>query len=404
MSMRGGQILTYGGQYLVSRLNSAGAGEPNRQEERTYELGNYESTGRTKDIPQVPWSMESLDATTDFEALLTGLDPSSVTDQQIILLTDAKPLDIISPVKSPYQGFEANQGYIVPQLLLNSAVYRFGVRANATESFEFVGDSLYFVTEGVPRQMTVLGSAGAGPHTFTDGPAIVTSEQGDDVYAYSVCLQHSDGSYDRLFIGEGYTNTASGFTLTEAPAASDIIHVTYAVAGPDNHPQSIHPSSSLKPNALRAKDIDFYVSDGAATPTYLRWRGVQSVEFNWRVNREPDEELGNAHYVSNDYDIPELTGSVTMRAQNVEYLMARIAQILGTPVGETANVLADVPLEAYAVLRHPTTGVALKTLYTPDARFNPPGTQAQANAKVEQTFNFSSDTGGFRVVRGEYTP
>ncbi len=401
MAVRGGQILTYGGDYLFSRINQAGAGEPNRQEERTYELGNYQSTGRTKDIPQVPWSVESLDATTNFEAVITGLDPDAVVEGQEIVLTSAKPLDVVSPWKAPYQGFAANTGTIVPYLLLNSASYRFGVRQNATQSFEFVGDSIYFATGGVPRSQTITGTTSAGPHAFTDGPAIVTNEQGDDVYAYSVCIIHLDGSFERLFIGEGFTNDANGFTLTEAPVATDIIHVTYASAGPVSFPQSIHPSNSVIPNALRAKDIDFYVSDGAATPTYHRWRGVQGVEFTWRVNRDPDEELGNAHYVAYDYDVPELTGSVTMRAADVGYLMEIVAQILGVSVGDTANVLADVPLETYAVLKHPSTGVPLKTLYTPDARFNPPGTQAQANAKYEQTLNFSSDTGAFSIYKGE---
>lgn len=402
VALRAGQVLHYGGGFLIDRLQRVGAQEPNRQREKVYEVGNYQSTGQTSDTPRMNFDLESTDASTEIEALLVGLDPTGLADGQELKLTNAKPLDVVSAWKAVYGAFDANSGVIVPQLLLDSATWRFGIRQTATKAFTLQGDSIYYVTEGIPRQESFAG-AGVGPYNFSNTPAIPTTETGVTFHAYTVCVIYADGSYRRLFIGEDYTDTTAGFTLTDAALApvGSTVHCTYASDdGPVSFDQLIHPTSTVKPSGVRHKDIDIYVSDGAATPQLIRWRGVQNFDWNWRVNREPDEELGNAHYVANDFDVPEVSGSITLRSTDAVYLMERIAQVLGVSVGETANVLADVPLELEAVIRHPDTGDVLETLWTPDARFNPPGSQANANAKIDSTFTWSSDSGDMSVFVG----
>ncbi len=49
----------------------------------------------------------------------------------------------------------------------------------------------------------------------------------------------------------------------------------------------------------------------------------------------------------------------------------------------------------------PDTGVVLKTLYVPDARFQIPGVQGRVQTKLETTFNFTSDGGSLTVYSGE---
>lgn len=400
MAARGGQVLTFGRDFLLSRLPQTGPAEPNLNKTKLYETGNAQSTGETRDIPNVTQEVRSLDMSTDFEELLLGLDPGTISIGDEMNLADAVPLDIVAPWKNSLTDFDVNRGVITPYLNLESATYRFGVRSSAEQSFSFRGDSIYYVTEGVPRFQR-FAAAGVGPYLFADDPAVVTVEQGDNVFAYSACLHLVDGTVTRLYHGEDYTDDDTGLTLTEAAPGGSFLHVTYAGPGPVEFPQSIHPSTSVKPGDIRPSNIDIYVSDGASTPELVRMRGVQQFEVTQRFAREPDEELGNSHYVAYDFETPEVSGSMTMRPVDIAYLMQVVAQILGVPVGQTGNLLSDVPLDIEAVIRHPLTGATLKTIAVDDARFNPPGVNVQANSKLEQQFSFTSDTGDMRVIRGD---
>lgn len=401
MTTKAAQILHVGGSRFLAKavLDRGQSWTPNLTipSEKVYETGNAQTVADVRDSPELSFDVETLDVSTEFEALVLGLDPTAITAGQQLDLLGAKPLDIISPWKRSLTQFDIVSGVAFPFLQLESATYRFGVGQNSTQAFTFRGDSVYYIP-GTPY-FQAFPASGTGPYSFTN-TAIETNQEGDLLFAYSVTLCLADGTYTRLFLGDDYTNTSSGFTLTTAAPAGSTLHVVYGSATPDTYDQTVNASAAVKPAAVRGKNIDVYVSDGAATPTMIRWKGLQSAEINWRLTLDPTRELGNPNVVSHDYDVPELSGSLAMRPESIAYLTARYAQMTGVDPAKTINALSSVPLDIQIRISHPTTGAVLKTFIVDDARFTPAPPPVQANTRLEVPFAWTSDTGSLKVVNG----
>ena len=464
MSVKSGKFLTVGGGFLLDRLQSTGVSSPNVPTERISEVGNEQTVETLRDVPTVPYELESLDTTVEAEAALCFLDESGLAAGTVIRLTDAKPIDFVSPIKGAGSSKTSVRGVVVPQQYLESASYRFGVRASATQTFTLRGDAQYTIP-GTPYREE-FAAAGGTTLTFAN-TAIKVVEKGEDVYALSVCIYKADGSYQRLFHGVDYTDTSTAATLLATPPVGSTIVVCYGSATAATFAQTIHPTPSVKPSAVRGKDIDLYVAvgpsrsftvattntstsivgtgsawtsadiggvivaagipDGATitavadathatisaaatatasgvvttfSPPLIRWAGVQSVDLNWRVTLDDDVELGNPHIVSSDYDVPEVSGSITMRPVNIEYLFDRIAQIANVPTTEVAGLLSSTPLEMQVRISHPETGARLKTFRVTDSRMIPPGINARVGQKIENQFTWASDGGLLEIIKG----
>jgi hypothetical protein len=415
MATSGGQILHQAGKFVLDRIQTGGPGDLNIPEEKIYELGNYESIATIRDIPEISFNLESFDMTTEMECILINKTPSSfpsTVGSNRIDFKDAVPFDIISPWKSRKGQFNIVKGVVIPYLTLESASYRFGVGENSSQSFTFRGDSIFY-TPGQPWYEEFT-NVGVGPYTL-DETATVYVKGTDNIYVLSVCLVSSTtGAYKRVFYDstgvDGYTNTSTSFTLPSNESATyDTIKVTYGTAaGTSNYTQTgnnyagqkVHENVSTKPAAIRGKDIDIYIGTTAATPTFSRLTSVQNVEVTWSAPLENDEELGNERYVSSDYDVPEVNGSIGVKPFDPADLFAKVSQITGVPSNQVIgpNVTVPVPLEIR--VNHPDTGARLKTFYIPDARFSVPGYNGQANTKLENTMNFTSDSGVIYVYKG----
>lgn len=414
MTVKSGKILTVGNGFLVDRLQTSGPGSLNIPSEKIYETGNELAVATLRDIPDLSYELESFDVSVEAEAMLTGVDRTTVdalADGTVIDLADAKPIDIISPYKAAGTSKASVRGVAIPQLTLESASYKFGVRASATQSFSLKGDAIYFIPgtpyyEEFARAVTAVGppatTVAVGPYAFAH-TAIKTVEKGDDVYALSACIIYSDGTYKRLFHGTDYTDTSAGLTLVTAgdmPAGA-FLHAVYGSVTSATFDQTIHPTPSVKPAAVRGKDIDLYVAlTTGVDQTLVRWQGVQSVEVTRKVNVEQEDELGNPHHVTSSYDVPEVSGTITLRPGTLEYMFDRVAQVTNTPSDEVANVLTSQPLELQIRIYHPETGAPLKTLRVLDARIEPPAPQAKANQRLEVQMPFASDSGLLDVIKG----
>ena len=416
MATLGGQILHQAGKYVLDRIQTAGPGDLNIPEEKIYELGNFESVGTIRDIPEISFQLESYDMSTEMECILVNEDPtsfSSTPGSNEIDFRDAVPIDIISPWKSRRNQYNIVSGVVIPYLTLESATYRFGVGENSTQSFTLRGDSIFY-TLGSPYTEEFTNT-GVGPYTL-DHTAREYEASGDSVYVLSVCLVDSvSGAYKRVFYDatgdSGYTNTSTTFTLpADESAGYDTIRVTYGSTntseeytqtGNNPHGEPVHRTTTLKPAAVRGKDIDVYIGSADATPVWTRMNSVQSFETTWSVSLENDEELGNERYVSSEYDVPEVTGSIGVKPFDPADLFNKIGQITGVDTSKVigANVTNVVPLEIR--VSHPDTGDRLKTFYIPDARFTVPGYSGQANTKLETSMNFSSESGVLYVYNGE---
>lgn len=417
MAIPGGSILHSAGNFVLDRVQSAGPGDLNIPEEKIYELGNFESVETVRDNPELTFDLESLDMTTEVEALLIGEDPTSfptTPGTNEIDFRDAVPIDILSPLKSRRNRYNIIRGAIMPYLTLESVTYRFGVGENSTQSFSLRGDSVFYIP-GQPWYEEIANT-GVGPYTLDESPAIEYTQGQSTLYVLSVMLYNpTTGNYKRLFHDSsgltGYNDTASALTLAEDESADyPVIRITYGVdadtfdytqTGNTPNGTPVHQDVAVKPGAIRGKDIEIWVGTAGATPIFKKFSSVQNVEATWSAPLENDEELGNPRYVSTDYDVPEVTGNIGLKPFDPADLFDKLEQVTGVPQGEVIgpNLTQTIPVEVR--IHNPNqNGARLKTIYIPDARFTVPGYSGQANTKLETTMNFSSDKGLMYVYNG----
>lgn len=398
MAIKSGQILHDAAGYIIDRIQTAGVGNVNIPEEKIYELGNFQTVATIRDIPDLSFDLESFDMSCEIEAIITGQDPTAVVDGDEFDFGLAMPLDIISPFKSGTNQYDIVRGIALPYLTLERVTYRFGLRQNSTQQFTFRGDSIYYVP-GTPYYQEYANS-GAGAYTFTN-TAIEYVEQGESHYALCVtAVDRTASTYQRLFLGDDYTNTSAGFTTLAALGDFDTLCVVYGSATPATYAQGVHETASVKPAAIRGKDIDVYVGTDDATPVFTRWTSVQSVEVTRTVNIENDEEFGNTHFVTSDYDTAEVTGSIVVKPRDPAELWTKIAQIADVATNKIVGPYTSTFLPVEIRISDPDTGDVLKTLYVPDCRFTIPGVQGRVQTRLETTFNFNSDGGTLLVYRG----
>lgn len=401
MAIKAGQFLHDVHGFVIDRIQSGGVSNLNIPEEKIYELGNYQTVATVRDIPDLSFDLESFDVSTELEAILLGIDPSSVLEGDELDLTRSMPIDVISPFKSAQGAFDVVKGIAVPYLTLESATYRFGVRQNSTQSFSLRGDSVYYIP-GTPKWQEYTLVDGTLTYTFAQ-TAKPFAESGDTLYALSVCVKNpTTKKYRRLFYGEDYTNTSTTITLLADWFDSGYtkLHVVYGTDTAGNYPQNVSEDVTVKPAAVRGKDIDVYIGTSGATPTFTRWNGVQSFEVNRRVNLENDEEFGNSHYVSQDYDTADVTGSITLKPLDPDDLWDKIAAIANVSSTEISGPLTSVGLPVELRVSDPDTGSRLKTFYIEDARFTMPSTQGRVQTKQTVQFNFTSDGGNLLIYKG----
>lgn len=407
MSIKAGQFLHDAQGFVLDRIQTGGVSNLNIPEEKIYELGNFESVATVRDIPELTFDVETFDVFPEFEAILTGQDPSGFTGGEEIDFRDGLPIDVISPFKSGLNQFDIVRGISVPYLTLESASYRMGVGQNATQSFSLRGDSIFYIPGSPYYQEFTLSGNGTGPFTISN-TAIEYNESGNQLFILSACLKNeTTGVYRRLHFDasddDGYTNTNTTITTNtdwDAEGTYTTLHVTYGSVTAATYNSTVHEDTTVKPAAVRAKDICVYVEAPGATPNPVRWTGVQSFEANWRVTLENDEEFCNPRFVGTDYDVPEVDGNITVKPVDPADLWDKVAQVTNVPTDEVAGLLTSIPLEVTVVINDPDTGSAIKTLFIEDARFQPPAAQGRVQSKLEVTFPFTSDGGNMLVYNG----
>ena len=401
MAIKAGELIHVGNMVLIDRIQTGGPGDLNIPTERIEELGNYESVATIRDIPDLSFTLESLDASAELEAMLLGRDFETDTDGQEYVISRARAVDVVSQFKAGKYAdnpFDVVASVALPYLALESLSYSFGVQDNASQSATLRGDSVFYAGASAYVQ-EFEGTDTPEQELVLDNEAIPYN--GDNIagtrYALGVFLV---GSQRRLVAQVDYTEqTDAGVTtITLNDATDEQIRVVYQSAAVAEYPQASHAAASAtRPAALKGRDIEIRVGGSAVTD---RWSSVQSVTVDWRVQIERDEELGNQQVVSQDFDVPEVSGQVDIRPRDAEELIERIKQIAGVSGNEVVGALQTVELPLEIILHSPDDGTPLKTLYVPDARFTLPGYQGQVQQKLDVTFPFESDRGSLTVYKG----
>jgi hypothetical protein len=373
------------------------------------ELGNQLSVGTIRDIPDLQLDLESYDVSPKFEAMLCGLNPGTLSAGQAINFTSAVPLTILSPFRTSQTNFVIINGAIIPALQVQSVAYKFGVnKSDASQTFNLKTDSIYFVP-GVPYEDTFTGDGSTSTWTLAHTAVpYFNNTLGVTQYVLNVSVTNADGTFYRLFNGAGfdYTDTSTTLTLNAgvaAPAVGSTIKVAYGSTATQTINQAANNADgvSVKPAALRGRDINIYIGTTAATPTWTRLTGVQSFDTTWTAqNFAATEELGNPNVVSQDYTVPQVTGNVTTRDVNTAALFAKLYATTGVSTSQIVGPLSAVPVPLEIHLNDPSTGARIKTIYIPDAIFDVPEITARVNQLVDTPFKFQSNTGAMTVYNG----
>lgn len=407
MAIKGGQIIHAGnGTVVIDRVQTGGPGQVNIPTEKINELGNYKSVATIRDTPDLTFSMDSLDTSAEIEMLLTNL---SVKPAGGIDLAQARAVDIASQFKAGQDAaapFKVVSSVALPYLYLESMSYRFGLRDNAHQTASLRGDTIFY-NPGACFVEETAGTGTAGQTVATAHPAFQSSE-GDDRRVLSVCVGGK-----RLNLGPDYTEAygavtggaaVTTITLRDAVAVTDKVRLMYSSPDVVSYPQSVHADTTVKPAAVKGRDIDVYVGgyDPADIPGSQQFKlgSVQSVNLDWRVTIERDEEFGNYYAVAVDYsDVPAVTGSVDIKPRDPADFMALLRKITG--VSDPLKVLgtaSSVPLPLDVVIKNPAdNAVVVKRLNVSDARFTVPGFSGQVQQKTTVTLNFESDEGNLLV-------
>jgi hypothetical protein len=386
MAIKGGQILHVTGGFIIDRIQTGGLTGINVNEDRLEELGNVEAIGTIRDIPDLTFELESFDVTTELESILLG----GINDESAGAVFDLAlnvPINIISPFKAS-GAFTVDGGVVVPYLTLESMSYSFSLGDPATMAATLRGDSVFYVPGAVYEEV-FDGDTTTGPFNFTDGPAYKSTIAGLEYFALSVTV---DGVRQKNVIN--YTDTATGVTFeagSEPATGTGNIVVTYGSGVASTYNQGVH--NVVDPIGIRGRDT--YLSIDAGN----NWLGVQSGSIDWSVSLERDEEFGNSFIVGQDFDIPEVSGSVTMKPVDVNALFAQIQLITGLTGTDIANATEDPPEIDVEIITVDSAGATTKTWIVPDAKFTVPQLQGSVGSKLETDFAFTSASGVLEVYK-----
>lgn len=408
VGIKHGQILHDIRGFVLDRVQAGGTTNLNIPQERIYELGNFNSVTTIRDIPDLTFEIQSFDMSTELEGLVMGFSDGGIAGPggTEIDFRDAMPLDVISPFRSGQNAFDIVKGIAIPYLTLESVAYRFGVRANSQQTFQFRGDTINYIP-GSPYQQEFAVTAGANQVYNLGHTAIAYTEAGTTFHVLAACARKvntppTPGVFKRLFVTTNYTDTTTSITVLDNLSSLGFtkLNVVYGSTAAATYSASVNPVVSVKPAAIRGKDICVYVSDGAATPTMVRWDGIQTVDVNYRCNLQQLEELCNQKYVGQDFDSTDTTGNIVVRPVNPQNLQDKIAQISNVSTSVVAGPFSETSLPVEMRINNPDTGLTIKTIYVPDARFVLPSLQGRINQKAQVTFNFASDIGVMFVYNG----
>lgn len=405
MAIKGGDLLHVGNSVLIDRIQTGGPGQVNIPTEKIYELGNYNSVGSVLDTPDLSFTLDSLDASAEMEALFLGRDFTTDTSGQKYDIGSCLPLDVLGQFKAGRTAtapYDVIGSVAIPYLYLESLSYRFGIRDNASQSATLRGDSIFW-NPGSTYIHTATGTNTANQAVAVTNTAYPYNGTGTTQYALSVELK----SGKRLRYGIDYTEGVTGagvaktltVTVIAAVPATDQIRIVYCSPVVANYPQVSHAAdSATRPAAIRGRNIDIYVG-GSSSP--YKWTNVQSASVEWRVQLDRDEEFGNQFVINQDFDVPQVSGTIEIKPQDPTEIMTKIKAITGvSTTTEAIGALQRVALPLHIVLKSPTDNSVLKTLYVPDAKFTVPGYSGRIQQKMTLSFSFESDSGVLEVYKG----
>jgi hypothetical protein len=414
MALRGGQILHLGGSAtIVDRLQSAGADVNIGTDIR--ETGNYLNVDKVTQDPEITFSMEGFDVSTEIEALMNGdtTGGSADPDGTEYLFSETKSIHIISPWKEEATGSAGtvDGGVVYPGYACTRASYRFGVSDNAGETFELSGSDEYYARFVPVNEEFTAGGASA---TFTTTSSAVLHRVGgyssnENKYVLGVLLDsviQVEGSDFTVTPSAGGNAEIATVTFTTIPTAGQKVQLAYfSATAVASFPNTINPTTLVKPGAVRGRDIRVSLvlpASGYEASGTVRLPGIQSVTADASKTTTQEREMGTLLPIGRTTESIDVTGDMGVHPAGQTAFFRLLRQMTGVASAEAVGVLNDFPVGLKIEILNPKDRTEiLKTLFVEDAKFQVPGTPARAGAVVDFTIRWESKSGELHVFKGE---
>lgn len=419
MSILAGSILHVAGRTVINRIQAAGLGSVNIPINTVHEVGNAFIVDKIVQEPEFTFTMESLDTTCEFEALLHGEVSSTTASASIRGELDAdgtgydwsevKPLNVISPWKDPATASSGviEAGHLLPSYFPKKITYKFGVTADATQTVELDGGAFYYGAFA-PFEDFFAGTGAATE--FTTSHSAVRVRLGGVLGStfQSVFGILVNGTY--MVEGEDYTVTGGGTAgealtatveFTTAPANGAVIRCAYFTTAAQTYPQPVHASTIVIPGAVRGRNIVVSIA-ALNSKEWLRLPRVQDVTLEGTYDAPIERELGDTDPVGRTINSFDTNGTLTIRAENKKAFFHLLSLISGLDTEEEiVGYINQNPIQLKIEIQNPRNpGAILKTLYVPDAIFDIPGTPARANTPTDFALTYKAQTGDHTVYKG----
>jgi hypothetical protein len=421
MSILAGSIIHVGGRTVIQRLQTAGLGNINIPINTVHEIGNEFIVDKIVQEPEFTFTMESYDTTTELEALLHGNVATSTASGNAVGEIDPEgtgydwsevvPINIASPWKDPSTGSAGTvqAGHLLPAYFPKKITYKFGVKADATQTVELDGGAFYY--GGFAPLEDFFTGTGAATEFVTANPAVHTRIGGVEGTTFkSVMGVMIDGT--QQIEGEDYTVTGGGTAsealaatvkFTVAPANGAKIRIAYFTTAAQAYPQSVHAATIVMPGAVRGRNIIVSVAPQGGKE-WTRLPRVQDVTVEGTYDAPIERELGQEDPVGRTINSFDTNGEAVIRAENKASFFKLLSTVTGLNTEEEiVGYINQHPIQFKVEIQNPRNpGQILKTIYVPDAIFDIPGTPAKANTPTDFTLRFKGQSGDHTVYKGAH--
>jgi hypothetical protein len=417
VSINAGSIVHVAGTNVIDRIQSAGLNDVRITQDVIHEVGNNEIVDKIPGDPDFTFSLNTLDVSCEVEAWLSGERPASESSNPASGAGASDPagtaynwsdfgfVNVPSPWKDPSTGSAGTvgAGHLIPAYYCNRVHYEFGATENSQETFDLSGGSYYyngnapvedhFVGDGAdttfPSTRAAVGYriGGADGTTFRHVFGVIVDGE----------LQTEGVDYTQDN-GGAVTTAVTTVTFTTAPALGKSIVFCYFTTHAEAFPDSVHPSTIVKPAAVRGRHVCVYLGSGGSR---AKVGSVQAFVLDGTVDATVEREMCNEEIVGVTINSRDTNGSMTVRSKNSAAFLALASKVTGVPVAEVIGWLNThaIPIEV-AILNPKNPAETLKTLYVDDALFQIPGTAARANQPTDFQFGWESRSGDFTVYKG----
>lgn len=406
MSIRAGDILHVGGQNVLDRIQQAGLPNATVPTEVIREVGNNNVVDNIPTEPDFTFQMQSFNVGTELMAFFTGQSggqasgafPGSADPEGTEYpWAECGFVNIASPWKDPSSGSagKVQAGYLIPAYYPTKYSLSFGVAANAQQTAELSGGS-YFFGQAAPVEDKFTA---AGGKSFESTNVTVKHRKGggeseEIANVFGVLVDGVLQVENEDFTVTGGSGAKAIVEFTTAPVSGADIRYCYFTTAAKAYPDSVHASTQVLPGAVRGRNILIEVN-GA------KIGGGQTFTMDASVEGEVQRELGTEDIISYIVKGFATSGTFTVRPKDKAAFFKLMTQLTGVAENEVYGWFNDHTVKLDVKIQNPKNPAKiLKTVRIGDAKFQPPGENAQVNSATDFAVSYSSIAGTFSEFKG----